>query len=80
VAEPALATISGPADVLDKTNVIMTAPVDVTGATADIVKSVDLQPPPGITINSAHRVTLSIKIGVGSPADIAPHATPPTTP
>ncbi len=68
--EPALATISGPADVLDRTNVIMTAPVDITGATADMSRSVQLVPPMGIVINSTRTVSVSIRIS-------APHSSKP---
>jgi len=77
-SEPAVATVTGPVRMLYRAKTVLTAPVDVAGATGDVKKIVDLQPPAGVTILTPHSVTVTVKIGAraGNTAPTAPGQTP----
>jgi YbbR domain-containing protein len=60
--DPQILTVSGAEDVLRPVNVIMTAPIDVSGAHADIVTDVPLRIPAGV--NASARVA-KIRVVIG---------------
>jgi YbbR domain-containing protein len=73
-SEPALATITGAPDVLNRTSVIMTSAVDVAGATGDIQKATVLEPPPGVSLSSGRNVVVTVKIERGETTTPAPQS------
>jgi YbbR domain-containing protein len=63
VSFPESVSVTGDPKALSDTKTVLTAPVDITGATADITKNVELTTPPGLTLVSPRLVTVTVKIG-----------------
>jgi YbbR domain-containing protein len=61
-AEPPTVQISGDPALLEQTTSINTAPVDVSGAEADVVRTVPLQRPDGLTIAGDQSATVRVAI------------------
>ncbi|MDR3710283.1 MAG: CdaR family protein [Capsulimonadaceae bacterium] len=62
VVDPSFAILSGPADILAKTNVVMTSPIDVTGAGSDLRRTATLEAPQGLTATTSRKVTVTVQI------------------
>lgn len=62
VVEPTFAILSGPADILARTSVVMTSPIDVTGATSDMQRTATLEAPAGLTATASRKVTVTVQI------------------
>lgn len=63
--EPDKVEISGPAETLKKIEAVYTAPVDVSGQAADVVREVKIQGPEGVTTPRGDTVKVSIHIAAG---------------
>ena len=72
-ASPATVTAEGRPEQLALIGTLTTAPVDVTGATADVVRRVQPIVPPGVTLSPRGPITVTVHV-------IAPPAAPPAVP
>jgi YbbR domain-containing protein len=63
VVNPPFVTLSGAADDLAKISVIMTSPIDVSGASGDIRRATTLITPAGITVSTSKNVIVTVHIG-----------------
>ena len=61
---PLAVTVSGPATAIGALDGIPTAPISVTGRSSDLVTSVALQPPKGVTVLGATRVQVRVRLTV----------------
>jgi len=59
---PTAATVSGEASVIGSMSSVSTAPVDVSGATADLKSEVALAPPRGVTVLGGAKALVRIRI------------------
>lgn len=59
---PQTIVVGGSPEILARVNFISTEPVDISGATGNIVKSVSLRLPEGVTTQSSRRVRVDITI------------------
>ena len=64
VVDPPFVTLSGAADDLSKIGVVMTSPIDVSGATSDLRRSTTLITLPGVTASTSRSVTVTVHIGL----------------
>ena len=75
---PYTVVVAGGPDRLAQISTIGTAPVDVSGATADITRTVNCVAPPGVTFSGASAVVVTVHLVPQSAA--APPAPTPATP
>jgi YbbR domain-containing protein len=61
-ADPALVTVQGEAAALADLTTISTRPVKVAGAKADVVRTVALDLPPGVTAGEATKATVTVQV------------------
>ena len=61
---PPTVTVSGPATAVGSLDDVPTVPVPVTGRSTDLVTSVALQPPKGVTVLGASRVQVRVRLTV----------------
>ncbi|HEX2910938.1 MAG TPA: CdaR family protein [Chloroflexia bacterium] len=62
-SDPTLVTISsGDGDLLGKVNYVETEPVDISGSTSDVTRTVTLKPPQNVTVQGSSKVDVSIGI------------------
>ena len=74
---PAVVTAEGRPERLAPIGMLMTAPIDVSGATADIVRRVEPVVPPGVTFSPRGPITVTIRvIAPPAPAPVAPRIAP----
>lgn len=73
---PTALSVTGRADRLARVGTLGTAPVDVSGAAADIVRQVACQPPPGVSVVGAGIVTVTVHIAAPAVAAPAPLPAP----
>lgn len=59
---PAEVTVTGPPEVLAKTNLLRTDPMDITGATGDISRQIGYRAPRGLLIQGPTRAKVTIHI------------------
>lgn len=78
---PSTLLVTGRADRLTQVGTLSTAPVDVSGATSDVVRQVSCAPPPGLSPVGSGLVTVTVRISAappapapGTPANTAPPA------
>ena len=62
-AEPAVATVFGPQSFVGEAATIRTQPIDITGASEDVVKTVALDLPADVSVSGGTSVTVTVKIG-----------------
>jgi|DewCreStandDraft_5_1066085.scaffolds.fasta_scaffold01897_9 YbbR domain-containing protein len=60
--EPALVELMGTDQELEGVSLLSTAPVDITGAQADVVRTVPLELPPGVSARGTGQVTVRVSI------------------
>ncbi len=82
---PITVVVTGRPDRLAQINTIGTSPIDVTGSTGDITRTVNCQAPPGVAFSGASAVVVTIHVvpqnaptpaGLQPPATAAPNAPP----
>ena len=61
-ADPIVVTVFGPEGYIDQATTIPTQPIDVSGATEDIVRTVSLDLPPDVTVKGSVNVTVTVNI------------------
>jgi len=61
-AEPAVATVFGPQSFVGEAATIRTQPIDITGASEDVVKTVALDLPADVSVSGGTSVTVTVKI------------------
>lgn len=61
-ADPIVVTVFGPKSYIDQATTIPTQPIDVSGATEDIVRTVSLDLPPDVTVKGSVNVTVTVNI------------------
>jgi len=61
-AEPAVATVFGPESVVGDLATIRTQPVDIEGASGDVVRTVSLDLPADVSVSGGTSVTVTVKI------------------
>lgn len=61
-ADPPLVTVHGDAAALSDVTAIATRPVSVAGATDDVVRTVALDPPKGVTLGATTKVTVTVQV------------------
>jgi len=65
-ASPETVVVKGRSEIINKITTLETEPVDVSGAVENVVKKVNLRIPTGVEIEGSHRVTVSVRIEIGS--------------
>lgn len=70
---PQTVTVAGRPEVLSAVGSVLTEPINVSGATADVTRKVNCVTPPGLAVSGSKKVTVTVHI-VSEPASIA---TPP---
>ncbi len=61
---PLTATVSGAEATIESLTGVSTAPIDVTGRSSDLVTSVALQPPSGVTVIGSSKVQVRVRLMV----------------
>ncbi len=61
-SDPQVVTVFGPQSFIGEAATIRTQPIDVTGATSDIVRTVSLDLPPDVRVSGGTSVTVTIQI------------------
>ena len=61
-AEPAVATVFGPQSFVGEAATIRTQPIDITGASEDVVRTVALDLPADVSVSGGTSVTVTVKI------------------
>ena len=61
-AEPAVATVFGPQSFVGEAATIRTQPIDITGATEEVVRTVALDLPADVSVSGGTSVTVTVKI------------------
>jgi YbbR domain-containing protein len=69
--QPTTVTVTGPQDALAGLNWVSTQPVDITGAAGQVVKSVGLALPQGVTLVTQGQVQVTVQLETASPASPA---------
>jgi YbbR domain-containing protein len=70
---PTMVVVSGPVALLAQTSVALTTPINVSGQSGEIKKTVKLDLPSGLTAVQNPQVDVSIEISVAPPADDTPN-------
>jgi len=60
--EPLIVTVFGSQAFIEEATTISTQPVDIEDATADVVRTVSLDLPPGVTVKGSVNVTVTVRI------------------
>ncbi len=60
--DPAVATVFAPASFIAEAATIHTQPVDITGASEDVVRTVSLDLPPDVSVSGGTSVTVTVQI------------------
>jgi YbbR domain-containing protein len=82
-ASPDQVTLRGPAGALAAATGVVTQPVDITGASSDVVRQVNCISPAGLVADQGGRVTVTVRvgpIGAGPTAGATSGPAPPTVP
>jgi YbbR domain-containing protein len=62
VVQPAAVTFGGDPQALDAVSYVETAPVDITGAVTEVLKSVSIVTPPGIVLDKKQEVFVKVSV------------------
>lgn len=65
-ASPETVVIKGPSEIINKISTLDTEIVDISGAVQNVVKKVNLSVPSGVEIEGSRRVTVSVRIEMGT--------------
>lgn len=85
---PQTLTVTGRPEALSQAYTVQTAPIDLSGITADVTRQVPCLPPPGLVITGPAQVTVTVHVtsqappavtppAVAPPAVVTPNETPP---
>jgi len=61
-ADPPVITVFGPQSFVGETATIRTQPLDITGATEDVIRTVSLDLPTGVSVSGGTSVTVTVQI------------------
>jgi YbbR domain-containing protein len=61
-ADPPVITVFGPQSFVGETATIRTQPLDITGATEDVIRTVSLDLPSGVSVSGGTSVTVTVQI------------------
>ena len=64
-ADPTVITVFGPQSFIGETATIRTQPLDITGATEDVILTVSLDLPTGVSVSGGTSVTVTVQIEPG---------------
>ena len=64
-ADPPVITVFGPQSFVAETGTIRTQPLDITGATEDVIRTVSLDLPTGVSVSGGTSVTVTVQIQPG---------------
>lgn len=73
---PQTVTVTGRPEILSQAYTVQTAPIDLSGATADVTRQVACTPPAGLAITGSGQVTVTVHIA-SLPVPAAPMPAPP---
>ena len=65
--------VTGLLNTLAALNLVPTDPVDVSGVTADVIRTINIRPPDGVTVSQK---TVQIHVVISRSAQVSPSASP----